>query len=617
MKKLLKNASAAAALAVMAAVVFDLPGTVTAKAASASVSAAGGCNGDHSAATRWSGSGFSGGSNSGSYYLNESVTLSGEITVEGNITLCLNGHTVTAADNSRIFRVGENGSLTICDCREDGKITGGNVIHNENNSTSGGAVYIEKGGTFTLLGGTISGSSAVQGGGIYNAGTFNMSGGVISNNSADDGGGVYICGGVNAGEFTMSGGLISVNTAGHEGGGVYVGDGNSSKIGVFTMSGGLISGNTVKYTGSTDNGGGGVYTAGRFTMNGSSTISGNTAGVAPEEKYCFGGGVCVSGKYAEFIMNGGTLSDNNALYGGGVYVSTVGTVRMTSGTISNNNAENGGGGVGMGGGEFLMSGDTISGNTSRYGGGLFLNRAGKFTMSSGAISDNSSRDGGAVYLDSGELTMTGGVISANTTEKFGSCVYVGNSNGGGTMTLNGKVEISSQKESNVYLRSGKTITIGENFTTDSKIGIHPEDVPTCKNYVDATVFDTGVAEKDISEYFKPDLAKQHIVYESGKVKLSGEHNYSKTWSRAPEDHWYVCLNDCGSEIDRAVHRWDNGTVTKEPTKTEPGIKTYLCMDCQWEKTEEIPFNPTTGIVISLVPVVASIAVLTVTIKRKK
>ena len=40
------------------------------------------------------------------------------------------------------------------------------------------------------------------------------------------------------------------------------------------------------------------------------------------------------------------------------------------------------------------------------------------------------------------------------------------------------------------------------------------------------------------------------------------------------------------------HNWDEGVVTKEPTCTETGIKTYTCTECNGTKTEEIPMVTT-------------------------
>ena len=52
--------------------------------------------------------------------------------------------------------------------------------------------------------------------------------------------------------------------------------------------------------------------------------------------------------------------------------------------------------------------------------------------------------------------------------------------------------------------------------------------------------------------------------------------------------------DCGNRIstgkkmEKTDHTWDNGVVSKDPTCTEKGCKTYTCAVCQKTKTEEIP-----------------------------
>lgn len=46
----------------------------------------------------------------------------------------------------------------------------------------------------------------------------------------------------------------------------------------------------------------------------------------------------------------------------------------------------------------------------------------------------------------------------------------------------------------------------------------------------------------------------------------------------------------GKEIAATGHTWDEGTVTKEPTETENGVKTYTCKTCDATKTEEIPME---------------------------
>ncbi len=83
----------------------------------------------------------------------------------------------------------------------------------------------------------------------------------------------------------------------------------------------------------------------------------------------------------------------------------------------------------------------------------------------------------------------------------------------------------------------------------------------------------------------------HAVWE----QLPHEHNYVRQERPATctQDGYvkYVCA--CGSSYDETVypalgHDWDSGTVTKEPTATETGIRTYACTRCGETKTESIP-----------------------------
>ncbi len=49
------------------------------------------------------------------------------------------------------------------------------------------------------------------------------------------------------------------------------------------------------------------------------------------------------------------------------------------------------------------------------------------------------------------------------------------------------------------------------------------------------------------------------------------------------------LNVDGEKIENEhTHTWDAGTVTSEPSCTEPGIRTYVCAVCKERKEEEIP-----------------------------
>jgi len=288
----------------------------------------------------------------------------------------------------------------------------GKAIISGNTGAYGGGVYNQN--TFTMEGGTISGNTAASGGGgVYNsAGTvtnpvaFTMSGGTISDNKAGtDGGGV-----LNYDTFTMSeGATISGNTAHGNGGGVSIGSGSSTGAQTFNMINGTISENKAE-TG--DGGGVFVVVSGTFTMS-DGTISENTA------DYGNGGGVHIAanGSYGgTFTMSGGTIGGdtgdgNSAANGGGVFVGFPGEFTMTGGTINGNMADNGGGVCASC--EFSLTNGTINGNTATsYGGGVYVTILGTFTMNSGTISQNTADTGGGVYVDQAPAAFSkaGGII---------------------------------------------------------------------------------------------------------------------------------------------------------------------------------------------------------------
>ena len=260
----------------------------------------------------------------GSYYLTKDVTLKKEWEVPADITLCLNGKSITLdAAGAVIYKQIYDLTLTLYDCKGSGTITHGTDSTGTTYNGCGVSMYS---GTFNMYGGAITNNSCgSSGGGVYvERGTFNMYGGAITNNSCgSSGGGVY----VEHGTFNMSGGEISSNTSGYYGGGIEL---SSS---TFTMTDGSISQNKAK-----ENGGGIDVSAGStFTMYGG-TITGNTSYI--------GGGVAVE-KYGNntFNMNGGAITDNTATNtgsetGGGVYVAQDGIFTVSGAAKITDNKRN-------------------------------------------------------------------------------------------------------------------------------------------------------------------------------------------------------------------------------------------------------------------------------------
>ena len=165
------------------------------------------------------------------------IKLTGTLSINNKkLSIDLNGHTITAANNQRAFNISNGGTLEIKDSVGNGIIQGNGTV-----TGSGGAIYMEgSGSALTISGGTIQGFTAsTSGGGVYmRDGTFNMTGGAIENCTAPEGAGVkmYPDSG-NTCTFTMSD-LAEIKNCSNDG--VSIAWSGTSK---FIMSGGTIDNN--------------------------------------------------------------------------------------------------------------------------------------------------------------------------------------------------------------------------------------------------------------------------------------------------------------------------------------------------------------------------------------
>ena len=298
--------------------------------------------------------------------LTENIVMTGAVTVNnGNrLTIDLNGHTLTAAANSKAFYI-QGGALTIEDSSGTGVIQGSGTVNG-----NGGAIWMsssDSNNALTLTGGTIRGFTAKYGAGVYMGnGTFNMTGGAIQDCLATDGGladggGVY----VSDGSFKLTDGKISACKANNAGGGVYVSSGS------FEMSGGSIE-NCTAHEGA----GVKVYASSgetaSFSMNGSGEIKNcNTDGVSIS---AIGNGT------PEFTMAGGTIEGSS---GYGVWVAA---------------------------GSAVMSGGSVIKGSERYD--IYIGR-------SAALTVNNTSVGGTV-MNMGVITGQGNAEFTGTVENSGN-----------------------------------------------------------------------------------------------------------------------------------------------------------------------------------------------------
>jgi pilin isopeptide linkage protein len=283
----------------------------------------------------------------------------------GNVTL-----SVPAGNTFRHFTTGvapiPNVSMTV-----------GSGIILDGGSTGGGLFIFGSNCSVTLNGCTLSNcKSALNGGAVQVVGDTARSALIINNDtiitncSAIFGGGIVASGC----DVTLNGGEIIGNTASNSGGGMSI-DGRSAELGsTFTINGGMITGNTA-----TTNDGGGINAQNTIISILGGEISNNTA-------MGFGGGINVFTTIvaqAALRIIGGTIIGNSIRnFGGGIGVqSKISELTMTGGMITQNSAtiptgSNQGGGIYVQeGNTFEMSGGTIFNNTAGSGGGIFLNNS--------------------------------------------------------------------------------------------------------------------------------------------------------------------------------------------------------------------------------------------------
>ena len=439
-------------------------------------------------------------------------TMSGDSVISGNVSSATGGgvfnsglFTMTGGAISGNHSVAEGGGVFVASQTNAGKMTmsGGLISDNYAESNgggifvageleisgtaqisanlteyNGGAVFAETTSKFTMKGGVIGGETkeegnraANQGGGVIFKNSFTMENGKILNNYAVSGGGVFAFGN----KFSFVNGEISGNTSENNGGGVLVRDGAT-----FEMTSGIISGNTAVN-------GGGVFvsTSGAFTMSGGE-ISGNSTVDLGR-----GAGVYVD-KSATFEMSDGTISENtSSAHGGGVYV--VGTFTMKKGAISENNA--------------------------LYGAGVYGTTASTITMSGGEISGNSSaRHGGGVFTNSGTFNMSGGSITGNTAAAISG---FGGVCAAGAVNISGNVNITDNKlddgtVSNVGL-GDSIITINGALANTSRIGVSSEAaVPVT---ITSGYTSSGNTAANARTVFSADKEGVVAVYESNEIVL--------------------------------------------------------------------------------------------------
>ena len=445
-------------------------------------------------------------------YLTENATLSGHLTVDGKtLYLCLNGKTLASNGTAKI-QVKNGGRLVLCDCR------GGGTFKGATQSVWGGACIYLYTSTLDMFGGKLTGGKVTgKGGGGAIAlddqqCIFNMYGGEISgNNGKNYGGAIFRKFNANmpnttGGTFNMYGGTIKNNTA--KNGGAFF----STTGGTINMTGGTISGNTATMN-SNDAGGGAIYMRGngKINISGSAQITGNSSSLD--------GGAILMGWGEINIAGSAKINSNTASRWGGAIClrqdsNQSTTLCMRGGEISDNKANSEGGAVHVldKDCQFFLYDGKITRNTSGDGGAIYLNQEPSWLiMQGGEISGNTATgNGGGVYIyrTGSVCQLYSGKIENNKASGNGGGIYINPSNSGQLRVGNEPLvqnNTVSGKANNVYLPSGKTLTIEIGMSKGASIGV------TTANISYPVAFSNNY-KKDYSNYFFADDANAHVEY---------------------------------------------------------------------------------------------------------
>ena len=461
----------------------------------------------------WNGTdGISYTNNTAYVYLTGNATIGGHLTVDGKtLYLCLNGKTLSSNNTAKI-QVENGGRLVLCDCQ------GGGTFKGATQSVWGGACIYLYTSTLDMFGGKLTGGKVTgKGGGGAIAlddqqCIFNMYGGEISGNNGNNYGGAIFrkfnanVPNTTGGAFNMYGGTIKDNTA--KNGGAFF----STTGGTIKMTGGTISGNTATQS-NNDAGGGAIYMRGngKIDISGSAEITGNSSSLD--------GGAILMGWGTINISDSAKINNNTAnRWGGAICLrqdsNQTTILNMRGGEISGNKATQEGGAVHVLDKDchFYLYDGKITGNTSGDGGAIYLNQEPSWLiMQGGEISGNTATgNGGGVYIyRSGSVCqLYSGKIENNKASGNGGGIYINPSNSGQLKVGNKPIvqnNTVSGKANNVYLPSGKTLTIEIGMSKGASIGI------TTANTSYPVAFSNNY-KKDYANYFFADDANAHVEY---------------------------------------------------------------------------------------------------------
>lgn len=442
-------------------------------------------------------------------------------------------------------------------------------------SSHGGGVLVGNGASFYMFAGSIEHCQAIHGGGIMNYGTLRLYGGVISECAAFNqkkdalGGAVKVQGAIETdgkvsstkgdlgvwkytrtGTWAVNGkdgyqqksttGVVLKNNQADAGGAVCLNNGSNGAIQDCSIYGNHSSGN-----------GAGICLSNGSYKKGAALEIKTGAVIHGNESKGYGGGIYCADS-VKGSLSGGTMYDNSAVYGAGVYHEAE--FRMTGGTVRNNHSGNSGGGI-YAKGKLSMTGGEISTNTAAtYGGGAILKSAG-CSISGGSIKNNSaSVNGGGLQID-GAVSFSNASVSSNSASGKGGGISV--SSAGTCNFSSGNVSGNTAKAGGggVYI-DGTCKVNGSNFTGNQSYG-------------------DGGAVYIASGTFTTFQANQAINIQGNSASGNGSGIYNRNIT-VLNNNAHILNNQCKNGTERGI--FHEGSLFSIEGNTEIQQEIYLAKD---------------------------------------
>ncbi len=444
----------------------------------------------------------------GVYCQGGSVTVSNGTVVDHNTATNLGGgfysasgvtvDASTVSNNSSVLGGGFYCASGTTEVRNGSVVTG-------NTASDHGAGFYVGGGTATITDSEVSKNKADDnGGGVYsNGGAVTIIDAEIESNEAVNGGGVYS----NGGNITITGATIKANTANEKGGGIYSGGGT------LTFNAGSIISNIASNMGGVGYGGGGYIDGGTLTILGGD-INMNRA-------HC-GGGFYING--GTLNLQGGTIGastpGNYAIMDGGGFYMSGGEANITDGLVQYNSAANNGGGLYMAGTDEThkcvanFSNGTFQSNQAMNGGGIFLSNFAELYMSgASAVINNHAVIGGRgggifkqgedeslLWVSGTQLKITGNYLGNEYSQANRNNAYLHDY--GDFITVDSDNSISSN------------VQIGVSVNVDDVYEDLPTPVIYCEDYTKVTDIFYMLKKPDGDNGIFDDAKKYTAVYTS-------------------------------------------------------------------------------------------------------